>query len=140
MFHDLYQYEDRHKLNAFYAESKTRMAPYNCTIIRKFSMDAVKDFPDLSLDFVYIDGNHDFQNVTNDIVEWGKKVRIGGIVSGHDYVRHLFLPHRAIIQVKEVVDAYTAAYRISPWFMCRGLHRSIESITDDGRSFMWVKA
>ena len=34
-----------------------------CELIRKTSMDAVSDFPDESLDFVYIDGHHGFRYV-----------------------------------------------------------------------------
>jgi hypothetical protein len=43
------------------------------------------DFDDESLDFVYIDANHRPDFVREDIREWTKKVKKGGIVSGHDY-------------------------------------------------------
>jgi predicted O-methyltransferase YrrM len=49
-------------------------------------MDAISDFEDSSLDFVYIDANHTYEAATEDIREWSKKVRPGGIVAGHDYV------------------------------------------------------
>lgn len=68
-----------------YEEAKIRLAPYNCELIRKFSMDAVNDFEDYTLDFVYIDADHHYQNTLNDIREWAKKVKRGGVVSGHDY-------------------------------------------------------
>lgn len=54
--------------------------------IKKRSMDAISDFEDSSLDFVYIDANHTYEAATEDIREWSKKVRPGGIVAGHDYV------------------------------------------------------
>jgi hypothetical protein len=66
---DQSQYDER------YAETIERLAPYNCAVIRKTSMEAVKDIADESLDFVYIDGNHDFVNFTNDLHYWRKKVR-----------------------------------------------------------------
>ena len=69
----------------YYQRAVEKLAPYNCELIRASSMDAVKDFDDESLDFVYIDANHDYEFVKEDIREWSKKVRIGGIVSGHDY-------------------------------------------------------
>src|SRR3990167_166244 len=59
----------------------------NYTFVEKFSMDAVKDFEDESLDFVYIDANHGEPYVTDDITQWAKKVKSGGVVSGHDYGR-----------------------------------------------------
>lgn len=72
-----------------YEEAKIRLEPYNTTIIYKLSMDAIKDFSDNSLDFVYIDANHEPQFVMEDIREWTKKVRPGGVVSGHDYAERL---------------------------------------------------
>lgn len=49
------------------------------------SLEAAKTFPDGSLDFVFIDGAHDYESVKADIQAWYPKVRQGGIVSGHDY-------------------------------------------------------
>lgn len=74
------------KIDAFYEEAKERMRPFGCKFIRKLSMDAVKDFEDESLDFVYIDAHHRYECVKEDIREWSKKVKKGGIVSGHDYI------------------------------------------------------
>lgn len=68
-----------------YEEAKSRLAPYNTVIIRKISLDAAKDFEDGSLDFVYIDADHSYNSVKEDINAWAPKVRIGGIVAGHDY-------------------------------------------------------
>lgn len=97
------------KLDRYYEETKKLLKPYTCTIIKDWSMDAVKKFKDGSLDFVYIDSNHDFKNVTDDIAEWSRKVRKGGIVSGHDYVR---VRSSVECQVKDVVDAWGHAYGI----------------------------
>src|SRR3989344_4663644 len=68
-----------------YQKALKTLAPYNCEIIRKTSLEAVQDFPYESIDFVYIDGSHHFDYVMADIIEWSKRVRKGGIVSGHDY-------------------------------------------------------
>jgi hypothetical protein len=43
-----------------------------------------------SLDFVYIDANHTYQSVKEDINLWYPKVRSGGIVMGHDYLPDYF--------------------------------------------------
>lgn len=59
----------------------------NYKFIEAFSMDAVKQFKDNSLDFVYIDADHSYAAVTEDILEWSKKVRSGGIIAGDDYIR-----------------------------------------------------
>jgi hypothetical protein len=76
-------------------------------------MDAVKDYPDQSLDFVYIDGNHEFSHVAADIAAWVKKVRRGGILAGHDYRRTTNL----VCHVVDVVNAWTYSHKIKPWFL-----------------------
>ena len=110
-----------------YEDTKARY-PANGTLIRKMSMDAVGDFPDLYFDFVYIDGNHTFPYAANDIYYWLKKLRVGGIIAGHDYRRYY---PRSCIHVFQVVNAYTAAYDIKPWFITEG---------EKVRSFFWVKS
>ena len=73
-------------LDEFYESTKKRMKDYNYEIIRDKSLNAVKRFKDGELDFVYIDAMHDYQSAKEDIEAWHKKVRKGGIVSGHDYM------------------------------------------------------
>lgn len=51
--------------------------------IKKRSSDAVKDIPD-NLDFVYVDGDHSYEVVNEDIKDYYKKIKKGGILSGHD--------------------------------------------------------
>lgn len=50
-----------------------------------FAHDVCQFVADGSLDFVFIDGMHDYESVKQDIEDWTPKVRKGGIVSGHDY-------------------------------------------------------
>lgn len=118
---DLYpgyrEYTDR--IHRYYQEAKEKLAPYDAEIIKKFSMDAVKDFTDESLDFVYIDGAHDFKSVADDICEWTKKVKIGGIVFGHDYKRSRDTGGKFPVDVKDVVQAYTYSHSIAPWFVLK---------------------
>ena len=57
-------------------------------IVRKTSIEGASEIPDESLDFVYIDGDHRVESVFNDISAWYPKVRVGGIVSGHDFSEH----------------------------------------------------
>lgn len=53
--------------------------------IRKYSDDAVNDIPDNSLDFIFIDGLHTYDQLTKDMKNYYPKVKSGGIFSGHDY-------------------------------------------------------
>lgn len=54
-------------------------------IVKGASLDAVKDIADGYLDFVYIDANHQYDSVLEDIHAWYPKVRVGGVISGHDF-------------------------------------------------------
>jgi predicted O-methyltransferase YrrM len=58
-------------------------------------MDAVKTYADESLDFVFIDGSHDYESVCKDIDAWLPKVKPFGILAGHDY-RHYEGVRRAV--------------------------------------------
>jgi len=100
------------KQEAYYQECVKRMSQYpNVEIIRRTSMDAVMGIPDESLDFVYIDGCHEFDYVMTDLIMWAKKVRQDGIISLHDYYRF----KRA--GVVEAINVYTHMHKVHEWFL-----------------------
>lgn len=55
------------------------------TIYRMFSSEAARYIEDESLDFIFIDANHTYEYIKEDIELWYPKVKKGGLVSGHDY-------------------------------------------------------
>lgn len=55
-------------------------------LIRKKSNIAHLDFEDNSIDAIYIDGNHSYEAVTEDIKCWSPKVKQGGLIIGDDYL------------------------------------------------------
>lgn len=55
------------------------------TQLRMNSVDAAKLFDDDSIHFVFIDGDHTEEAVTNDINAWLPKLRTNGMLAGHDY-------------------------------------------------------
>jgi hypothetical protein len=59
-------------------------------MLRMDSKEASKLFNDESLDFVYIDANHTYEAVKEDLKCWYDKVRVGGVVMGHDYLPDYF--------------------------------------------------
>ena len=91
------------KLDKVFRYATNILSPYNCEIIRKTSLDASLDIENESLDFVYIDGSHEFDYVMTDIVLWGWKVKKGGIISGHDYSKTHW-------GVRLAVDTYAKAH------------------------------
>jgi hypothetical protein len=54
-------------------------------VLRGYSTEVAPLFANRSLDFVYIDANHSFEEVTKDLEAWYPKVKLGGILGGHDY-------------------------------------------------------
>jgi predicted O-methyltransferase YrrM len=145
------EYPERKKqkrLNEQYENAKERLAPYNCELIKSFSRDAVKNFKNDSLDFVFIDANHSFEYVIEDIAIWSKKVKSGGIISGHDFWNSsegygsikldidLFTKNLTpiekikVCQVKDAVLAWIHTNKIAPWYLTGA---------DDCSSWFWVK-
>ena len=55
-------------------------------MLRGLSSDMASRFRDGSLDLVYIDGNHAYDWVKEDIELWWPKLRPGGVLAGHDYL------------------------------------------------------
>ncbi len=128
------------RLDFQYEHTKRVLAPYpNVTIIRKTSMEAVEDFKDDSLDFVYIDANHEFRYIAEDLVEWTKKVRPGGIVSGHDYFYTKTITGEVNWHVAYVLKAYIGAYGIPNWYLIGSKETRPGEKRDKWRSWMFVK-
>lgn len=123
--------------NRLEAEAHERLDKYpKYHFVRKTSQQALNDFADGSLDFVYIDGDHSFESVTFDIAKWSKKLRKGGIISGHDFAKHK--KQGVKIHVVQAVRGYTDAYHIHPWFILGNEANNEGLIRDKIRSWLWV--
>ena len=70
-------------------------------VLKVASIFASKLYEDNSLDFVFIDASHDYENVLADITAWFPKVKHGGIIGGHDYAD-------SYIGVKQAVKEYSS--------------------------------
>lgn len=55
------------------------------TPIKLSSREAHKIFQDESIDFAFIDADHSYEGVTEDIKCWYPKIKKGGVLAGHDY-------------------------------------------------------
>ena len=53
--------------------------------LRMDSVEASKCFADNSVDFLFLDGAHDYDSVKRDLAAWIPKVKKGGIMAGHDF-------------------------------------------------------
>jgi len=54
--------------------------------IRKRSHDAAMSYKNRSLDFIFLDGSHEYKDVLLDLQLFYPKLKRGGIIAGHDYV------------------------------------------------------
>ena len=122
------------RLDFQYEATVKTLEPYpNAIVVRKTSMEALEDFPDESIDFVYIDGNHHFPFVAEDLFWWTKKVKKGGIVCGHDYI------YSPKMQVHQIVDCYINSFGIRNfWVIGRRKYIAGEK-RDRWRSWMFIK-
>jgi cephalosporin hydroxylase len=55
------------------------------TPIRKSSSEASALFTDNSVEFVFIDASHEYESVLEDLEKWYPKLKVGGVIAGHDY-------------------------------------------------------
>lgn len=76
---------DQTTFDAFYEfVQKTLGWRQKAHIIRASSLEATISVPD-DLDFVYIDAEHTPKAIKQDLELWYPKLRVGGIMSGHDW-------------------------------------------------------
>lgn len=54
-------------------------------VFREYSSVASLRYKNNSLDFVFIDAFHTYDEVTNDILHWHPKVKENGVIAGHDF-------------------------------------------------------
>lgn len=98
-----------------FQDALQRLRPYGDRVnIQRFkSLHVAKQIEEKSLDFVYVDSQRDFNAVMMDLIEWGRKVRPGGLLTGRGYC-NLFETG-----VVRAVDAYTYAHYIREWYITR---------------------
>jgi Methyltransferase domain len=83
---DFYDYHGAHDKE--FTERRRRLEGDSRTVFIEATSDEAfsnAQVPD-NLDFIYIDGNHDFDHCTRDIQNSMQFVKHGGFVGGHDFV------------------------------------------------------
>lgn len=95
--HEIFNQETRFRLARFGDRSK---------ILRLTSEEGSREIKDGELDFAYLDAQHHYEAVKQDIELWYPKVKSGGILCGHDYYDvHEKDPETGIVSVFEVKSA-----------------------------------
>jgi hypothetical protein len=65
--------------------------------VKQLSNSAVNEIPS-GLDFVYIDGNHEYAFVADDIATYLPKLKVGGIIGGHDFYNGFQRDHDGVVR------------------------------------------
>ena len=78
----------QHRFEAVKARFAAESARGQVAVHRSDSVAAAKTFADGSFDFVYIDGNHTYRGVKNDLEAYYPKVKTDGFICGHDFSNH----------------------------------------------------
>jgi len=113
-----------------YMEALTNLQPWisgagdtnRCELIRENSLDAVKNFEDDSLGFVYLDGDRSKEIFLQDVPQWLSKINVGGILAGHDY------KNKKGFKVKSMIDKF-----------CEDNDYKLETTTERCASWWFIK-
>jgi predicted O-methyltransferase YrrM len=112
--------------NHAYQEALDRTKKFpNVKLLTAWSKDAASQFEDESLDFIFIDCNHNYEFVKEDLALWVPKIKPGGLVCGHDY----FVSNQPRYGVVRAVNEWCEINNISPLFIW----------SDNIPSWMYVK-
>lgn len=89
-WHDYIDEPSKHQYKPtgdIFEEFKTNLAPVWDTFqaIQSLSAPAAQAYPDKSLDFIFIDGDHNYEGIKKDLVAWRPKMKDGAIMAGDDY-------------------------------------------------------
>ena len=85
-----------------------QIAAGTVVVHRARSVNAASEIPDGSLDWVYVDGDHSYEGVREDLVSYLPKLRAGGLLCGDDYV----VGGRFDSGVKKAVDEFAAGPKV----------------------------
>lgn len=130
------RWHTQRELDEAYQIAQARVKGFDVTFVKDFSVEVAKTIPDESLDFVYIDASHTYRDVVDDVDSWYRKVRRGGIVSGHDYLRRVKPTNTHIIQA---VNGFIDSYSIAPLFLTDRPAELKGKVRDESRSWFFVK-
>lgn len=84
---DEHAHASEEKVSIQRATAIRRAEPFGerARILEMASVDAASTVDDESLDLVFLDADHSYEGVRDDIKAWLPKVKSGGWIGGHDY-------------------------------------------------------
>ena len=102
--------DEEHEANRLICRALLGCFGERSIILNMLSVEAATQFSELSLDFVYIDARHEYRPFTHDLNIWWPKIKLGGILSGHDY-KNSFV-RKNLVEVKRAVDNFAFEHQL----------------------------
>lgn len=97
----------KERIKSNYAKaSKTVLADERVTHLRQKSAEAAPSFSEKSIDLIFIDANHEYEYVLEDLQLWWPKVVEGGFMVMHDYTWRKKLDPNKTNGVIQAVDEF----------------------------------
>lgn len=90
---------------------------------RMDSMEASKNFKDLSVDFVWIDGEHTYESCLNDLLAWLPKLKPSGVIAGHD--TDIFNVKKAVMEVFPKYRTWKNCWIVDPEMRIPGYQQPV---------------
>ena len=88
--------QEWHAENYSKATERVKKFGNKAIILRGLSTEVCAHVPDNSLGLLYIDCDHSYDGVMNDLKAWWPKVVECGIISGHDYLNAAYGVYKAV--------------------------------------------
>ena len=92
----IYNFERCHDI----AKGNLKKFSDRTSFIKKRSSDAVNDVSN-NIDFIYVDGNHNYEYVKQDIELYFPKLKKGGVMAGHDFSAGYLGVARAVLEYSD---------------------------------------
>jgi hypothetical protein len=94
-------------------------------LVRQMGANYALEFANNSVDFVYLDGDHQYESVKSEIEAWYPKIRVGGILAGHDYVERSHIEEFGVILAvdefikREGLQLNTTTEHFATWWITK---------------------
>lgn len=94
----------------------------NITLISDFSYNVIDMFENESIDFIYIDADHEYDSVKRDIELYLPKLKKDGIIGGHDYSNDAW--EGVFHAVNDILGKPDYIFEDSSWFKLKPKQKS----------------
>lgn len=90
-------------------------------VIEGLSWESARLFSDKSIDFCFIDGAHDYDSVTKDIISFIPKMKPGGLICGHDYTSSMDGDNKVYDAVNDIIGKNNIQLIANVWLFKTGI-------------------